>query len=63
MLKDYSKFIDRSDKGNCSICGKPRVVNCPILYGYNTRYECCFDCYKLYGTSINNMILRSNYEG
>lgn len=47
----------------CSICGAERVKNCPTLYGYNTRYECCFNCYKRFGTVLNRDILEAVEKG
>lgn len=61
MLKDRNKYIEHY---KCDICGGYREPNYPILYGYNTRYACCFDCYELYGTALNRAIEKGkNHEG
>ena len=62
MLRDRNKYIDRN---KCDICGKSRKGYPAVLYGFNTRYACCYDCYELYGTALNRVIERErkNYEG
>lgn len=56
MRRDNPVCDPLKDESNCEICGKDRVLNCPVLYGYHTVYQVCFECYEEIGLTINDMI-------